>query len=126
MCLVNTKFLSDLLKMAHIYQLKDLQDDCEEYLQRNVTKENAVEAWTAAGVSGSQKLRDKALKTIARVILYVNFCLQYSKAMAICQEKSAGPEPLPLRMNKAMFLRSLFTLMQFYKFSIKCRDLLIC
>ena len=55
--------------MAHIYQLKDLQDDCEEYLQRNVTKENAVEAWTA-GVSGSQKLRDKALKTIARVNLH--------------------------------------------------------
>ena len=71
--------------MAHLYQMKDLQDDCEEYLQRNVTKENAVEAWTAAGVSGSQKLRDKALKTIARVIIYVNFCLQYSKAIAICQ-----------------------------------------
>ena len=80
------KFSPDLLKMAHLYQMKDLQDDCEEYLQRNVTKENAVEAWTAAGVSGSQKLRDKALKTIARVIIYVNFCLQYSKAMAICQD----------------------------------------
>jgi len=60
------KFSPALLKMAHLYQLKDLQEDCEEYLERNITKENAVEAWTAAGVSGSQKLKDKALMTIAK------------------------------------------------------------
>ena len=52
--------------MAHLYQLKDLQGECEEYLARNITKENAVEAWTAGGGSGSQKLRDKALMTIAK------------------------------------------------------------
>ena len=56
--------------MAHLYNLKDLQVDCEEFLQRTVTKENAVEAWMAADVSGSQKLRDKALRTIARVNLH--------------------------------------------------------
>merc|ERR1719423_484487 len=60
------KFSPALLKMAHLYQLTDLQEDCEEYLARNITKENAVEAWTAGGVSGSQKLRDKALMTIAK------------------------------------------------------------
>jgi len=60
------KFSPALLKMAHMYQLTDLQEDCEEYLARNITKENAVEAWTAGWVSGSQKLRDKALMTIAK------------------------------------------------------------
>ena len=69
----NTQFLPALLKMAHRYQLRDLVADCEEYLQRTVTKENAVEAWEAAGVSGCQKLRDKALGAIARVNIYQNF-----------------------------------------------------
>ena len=91
--------------MAHIYQLKDLQDDCEEYLQRNVTKEIAVEAWKAAGVSGCQKLRDKALKTIARVIIYVNFCLQYSKDIDICQDVKIGQTATKFgRLSNARFL----------------------
>ena len=59
--------------MAHLYQLKDLQEDCEEYLARNITKENAVEAWTAARVSGSQKLRDKALMNIAKASILLTF-----------------------------------------------------
>ena len=59
--------------MAHLYQLKDLQEDCEEYLARNITMENAVEAWTAARVSGSQKLRDMALMTIAKANIHGNF-----------------------------------------------------
>ena len=63
----NTQFSTALLKMAHLYLLKDLQVDCEEYLLSNVTKENAVEAWAAAGDLGSQKLRDKALVAIIRV-----------------------------------------------------------
>ena len=69
----NTQFLPALLKMAHLYQLRDLLADCEEYLQRTVTKENAVEAWEAAGVSGCQTLRDKALGAIARVNIHQNF-----------------------------------------------------
>jgi len=60
------KFTPALLKMAHLYQLKDLQANCEEYLERNVTKENALEAWAAAGDLGSQKLRDKSLGAIAQ------------------------------------------------------------
>ena len=59
--------------MAHLYQLKDLQEDCEEYLARNITIENAVEAWTAGGVSGSQKLKDKALMIIANANIHFVF-----------------------------------------------------
>ena len=70
MQLDNTQFSTALLKMAHLYQLKDLQADCEEYLERNLTKENALEAWAAAGDLGSQKLRDKALGAIARVNIH--------------------------------------------------------
>ena len=57
--------------MAHLYQLKDLQGECEEYLARNITKENAVEAWMAGGVSDSQKLRDQALMTIAKANIHL-------------------------------------------------------
>ena len=64
--------------MAHLYQLKDLQGECEEYLARNITKENAVEAWTAGGVSGSQKLRDKALMTIAKANILLTFSVMFS------------------------------------------------
>jgi len=60
------KFTPELLKMAHIYQMSDLQSDCADYLEQTVSKENAVEAWKAAGVSGSQKLREKALTIMAR------------------------------------------------------------
>ena len=60
------KFSPDLLKMANQYQMLDLQSDCEDYLHQTVSKENAVETWKAAGISGSEKLRGKALTTIAR------------------------------------------------------------
>ena len=60
------KFTPELLKMSHQYQMSDLESDCEDYLQRTVSKENAVEAWKAAGTSGSQKLREKALTTMAK------------------------------------------------------------
>jgi len=60
------KFSLELLKMSHLYQMSDLQSDCEDYLQQTVSKENAVEALIAAGKSGSQKLREKALTTITR------------------------------------------------------------
>ena len=66
----NTQFSTALLKMAHLYQQKDLLADCEEYLERSLTKENAVEAWAAAGDLGIQKLRDKALGAIARVNIH--------------------------------------------------------
>ena len=58
--------------MAHLYQLKDLQENCEEHLVRNITKENAMEAWTV----GSQKLRDKALMTIAKANIHLIFFLE--------------------------------------------------
>jgi len=57
------KFTPELLKMAHIYQMSDLQSD---YLEQTISKENAAEAWKAAGISGSQKLREKALTIMAR------------------------------------------------------------
>ena len=55
------KFTPELLKMAHIYQMSDLQSDCADYLEQTVSKENAVEAWKAAGKLGSQKLRQERL-----------------------------------------------------------------
>ena len=55
------KFSLELLKMSHLYQMSDLQSDCEDYLQQTLSKENVVEAWKAAGISGSQILRQGKL-----------------------------------------------------------------
>ena len=55
------KFSPELLKMSHLYQMPDLQSDCEDYLQQTLSKENVVEAWKAAGISGSQILRQGKL-----------------------------------------------------------------
>ena len=56
------KFSPELLKMSHLYGMPDLHSDCEVYLEQTVSKENAVEAWKAAGTLGSQKLRQGRLK----------------------------------------------------------------
>ena len=55
------------MKMAHLYQMSDLQSDCEDYLQQTVCKDNAVEVWKVAGITGCQKLRERALTVIAKV-----------------------------------------------------------
>ena len=88
--------------MAHLYQLKDLHDNCEEYLLRSVTKENAVETWKAAGVSGSKKLRHKALRTIARVNIQVSCTFDY---------KSAWPESFA-KITKLVDFRNAIFLFQ--------------
>jgi len=51
-----------LLRMANMYQLQELQDDCIEYLQNHITRENAVEVWNLADICGSQKLKELAVK----------------------------------------------------------------
>jgi len=51
-----------LLRMANMYQLQELQGDCIEYIQKHITRENAVEAWNLADICGSLKLRESALK----------------------------------------------------------------
>ena len=83
MCLKNTKFSIDLLRMAHLYQLADLFANCKKYLEENLTKENAVEVWKAAfellggpvhdtveNQWNYKKLEHQALDTIARVNLH--------------------------------------------------------
>ena len=55
------KFSPELLKMSHLYRMPDLHSDCKAYLEQRVSKENAVEAWKAAGTLGSQKLRQGRL-----------------------------------------------------------------
>ena len=60
--------------MAHLYQLGDLFSNCDKYLEKNITKENAVEAWKAAselhGGPNYSKLENQALNTIFRVNLH--------------------------------------------------------
>jgi len=55
-----------LLKMANMYQLQELQDDCIKYIQKHITRENAVEVWNVADICGFQKLKESALKFIVQ------------------------------------------------------------
>ena len=61
------KLCPELLKMADFYQVQDLQDDCILHLKRNITEENAVAAWRAAGPPlNSLELKKAALIFLVR------------------------------------------------------------
>jgi len=55
------KFTPELLNMAHLYDLKDLQEDCIQYLKQNISGENAVGAWFSSKRCGNQSLRESAM-----------------------------------------------------------------
>ena len=56
------KFTPELLNMAHLYDLKDLQEDCIQYLKQNISGENAVGAWFSSKRCGNQSLKESALE----------------------------------------------------------------
>ena len=56
------KYTPDLLTMAHMYQIEDLQTDCIEHLQCNMNKENAVGSWIASEKYDCVKLKTAALE----------------------------------------------------------------
>ena len=59
-------YTPDLLLMAHLYQVDDLQIDCIEHLSKSLTKENVVESWTKASTIDCNKLKKAALDFLAR------------------------------------------------------------
>jgi len=42
------KLSIDLLEMAHMYEVKDLEMDCVEYLKKNICDNNVMEVWMGA------------------------------------------------------------------------------
>merc|ERR1712029_635151 len=59
-CFDREKLTMDLLRMADMYQVKDLKADCSEYLKRNITDENVVDVWL-----GAEALEDESLSSTA-------------------------------------------------------------
>jgi len=49
-----------VLKMAHFYAVKKLQDDCVECLKGNISKDNVVEVWMVAEMIEDESLREAA------------------------------------------------------------------
>merc|ERR1712029_426293 len=55
-CFDREKLTMDLLRMADMYQVKDLKADCTEYLKRNITDQNVIDVWL-----GAETLEDEIL-----------------------------------------------------------------
>jgi len=58
------KISPTLLEMAQMYQVEDLQDDCCDYLMKNINHDNVVDVWMAARKIESSALKEAALKHI--------------------------------------------------------------
>jgi len=54
------KFTIDLLRMADMFQVKDLKADCSQYLKKNITDENVIDIWL-----GAETLEDESLSSTA-------------------------------------------------------------
>jgi len=50
------KYTTDLLAMAHKYQVQAMQDTCTDYLAANVTKENVSQVWLVSETCEITKL----------------------------------------------------------------------
>ena len=60
------QYNSNLLKMAHLYQVEDLQNDCAEHLSKTLAKENVVHYWAIANTIDCTKLKTAAIDFIAQ------------------------------------------------------------
>jgi len=58
----HNKFTVDLMGMAHFYEVKDLEEDCCEYLKENVCDENLMNIWMEAEKCGNRNLCSVAIE----------------------------------------------------------------
>jgi len=59
------KLTVELFRMAHLYQVKDLLKDCEEYLKSNLCDENVMNVWAHAEMCNNDSLSKSATKFLA-------------------------------------------------------------
>jgi len=60
------KISLELLEMAHMYQIEDLQNDCRDYLMKNINHDNVIDVWMMARKIKSSALKEAALQHICR------------------------------------------------------------
>jgi len=58
------KISPTLLEMAQMYQVEDLQNDCRDYLMKNINHDNVVDVWMVARKIESSALKEAALQHI--------------------------------------------------------------
>jgi len=56
------RFTVDLMGMAHFYEVKDLMDDCAEYLKENIGDDNVMDVWMEAEKCGNETLTSIAIE----------------------------------------------------------------
>ena len=56
----------ELLRMCHLYRVRNLQDWCTQHLVKNVEDNNAVDIWNAGDKIGNDKLKEVALDHLGR------------------------------------------------------------
>jgi len=59
------KFTLDLMKMAHMYEVKDLLEDCAEHLLSTMCDHNVMERFHLAEKNQVERLREGAMKFLA-------------------------------------------------------------
>lgn len=55
------KLTPELLRLSHMYQVKDLEDKCIQYLMKTIEDSVAVDIWSAAETIGNEDLKKVAL-----------------------------------------------------------------
>ena len=56
----------EVLKMAHMYEVKHLQDKCVEHMKKNIKDANVVEIWTGAEKMGNAELKKVTLEYLGK------------------------------------------------------------
>jgi len=56
----------ELLRMCHMYGVKNLQNRCVEHLKESIGDINAVDIWSAAEIIGNDSLKTKALNHLVK------------------------------------------------------------
>jgi len=60
------KLTPELMRMCHMYRVKNLEGKCVQHLKNNIEDTNAVDIWAVAEKVGNEELKTEALKHIGK------------------------------------------------------------
>ena len=60
------RLTAELMRMCHMYQLKNLQDWCAQHLLKSIDDTNAIEIWMAAEKIGNDTLKNATLDYLGK------------------------------------------------------------
>lgn len=60
------RLTAELLRMCHMYRVKNLQDKCVQHLQKSISDTNVVDIWAAAEMISDDELKKVALEHLVK------------------------------------------------------------